>query len=171
MAAALVAVVVLAGVAPGVATAQEQPEWSDGLFADLGPMSETYNANIDDVRTEMSGPERTVYNQLNGRTVNVYLHGTNVVYSFRMTRSGEITELRQSGRDDAELGLYLTRETAARLTGADNPARAFVEAVQNGTFVGSGDDRTVRGAVIRGEPGRIVEQVKWTGINLLKGFL
>ncbi len=167
----LAVVVVAAGVAPGAASAQDDPAWSDALFADLESMSETYNANVDDAKTDMDGPTRTVYNQLNGRVVNVYLHGTDVVYSFQMTTDGRITDLQQSRRDDARLAMYLTRDTAERLTGADAPVDAFVEAVQTGRFVGNGGDRTVRGVVIRGESGHVVEQAKWTGINLAKGFL
>jgi hypothetical protein len=168
---ALVVAVTLAGVAPGVATAQQQPAWAETLFADLQSMSETYNANVADARADMSGPTRTVYNQLNGRTVNVYVHGTDVTYSFQMTQSGRITDLQQGSRGDAQVAMYMTRDTAERLTGSAEPVGRFVTAVQNGRFVGSGDDRTVRGVVIRGESGNVVEQVKWTGINLAKGFL
>lgn len=60
----------------------------DELFADLGPVSETYSATVDDVRTDVPGPERTV---------NVYRHGTDVVDSLQMTWSGQITGSRPAG--------------------------------------------------------------------------
>jgi hypothetical protein len=169
LAAVLAAAVVLAAV-PAPVAAQDDPAWAEALFADLRAMSETYNANVDAARDDMGAAERTVYDQIAGRTVNVYLHGTDVGYSFAMSRDGRITDLRGEHRDDARLAMYLTRDTAASLTGADDPVAAFVTAVETGRFVGSGDDRTVRGVVVRGESGNIVDQVKWGVINLGKGL-
>ncbi len=170
--AALLAVAVVVSAVPAPTAAQSDgPAWADELFADLQTMAERYNANVDGARAEMSGPTRAVYDQLNGRTVNVYLHGTDVAYSFRMTDDGRVVDLQQGTRDDAHLAMFLTRETAERLTSADEPVHRFVTAVQTGRFVGSGDDRTVRGVVIRGESDRVVERAKWGAINLAKGFL
>jgi hypothetical protein len=171
VAAALAAAVVLSAVPAPAAAQSDGPAWADELFADLQTMAERYNANVDGARAEMSGPTRAVYDQLNGRTVNVYLHGTDVTYSFRMTDDGRVVDLQRGTRDDAHLAMFLTRETAERLTSADEPVRRFVTAVQTGRFVGSGDDRTVRGVVIRGESDRVVERAKWGAINLAKGFL
>lgn len=167
----LAAAVVLSAVPAPVAAQSDSPAWADALFADLQGMSDAYNENIDGARDDMNAPTRTVYDQLNGRTVNVYLHGTDVTYSFSVTDDGRIASFQQGTRDDAHLAMYLTRETAERLTSASNPVPPFVAAVQTGRFVGSGDDRTVRGVVIRGESDRVVEQVKWGAINLAKGFL
>lgn len=170
--AALLAVAVVFSAVPAPVAAQsDQPAWADDLFADLQTMAESYNANVDGARADMSGPTRAVYDQLNGRTVNVYLHGTDVTYSFRVTDSGRVVGLQQGTRADAHLAMFLTRETAARLTSAENPVPPFVTAVETGRFVGSGDDRTVRGVVIRGESDRVVERAKWGAINLAKGFL
>ena len=134
-------------------------------------MADAYNRNVDGARDEMNAPTRAVYDQLNGRTVNVYLHGTDVTYSFRVTDDGRVVDLRQGARDDAHLAMHLTRATAERLTSAQNPVPPFVAAVQTGRFVGSGDDRTVEGVVVRGESDRLVERAKWGVINLAKGFL
>jgi hypothetical protein len=119
----------------------------------------------------MDGPTRAVYDQLNGRTVNVYLHGTGVTYSFHVTDAGQVVDLRQGGRDDAHLAMFLTRDTALRLTSAADPVLSFVISVQTGRFVGNGEDRTVRGVVIRGESDRPIERATWGVINLAKGFL
>lgn len=167
----LAAAVVLSAASAPAAAQSDAPAWADELFADLQTMSERYNANVDGARADMSGPTRAVYDQLNGRTVNVYLHGTDVTYSFRVTEAGRIVDFQQGTRDDAHLAMFLTRETAERLTDVDDPVRTFVTAVETGRFVGSGDDRTVRGVVIRGESDRYVERAKWGVINLSKGFL
>lgn len=171
VAALLAAAVVLSAVPAPVAAQSGQPAWADELYTDLQTMAEAYNANVDGARADMSGPTRAVYDQLNGRTVNVYLHGTDVTYSFRVTEAGRVVDLQQGTRDDAHLAMSLTRETAERLTSASNPVPPFVTAVETGRFVGSGDDRTVRGVVIRGESDQIVERAKWGAINLAKGFL
>jgi hypothetical protein len=171
VAAVLAVVVVLAAVPAPAAAQSDSPAWADDLFADLETMADRYNANVDGARAEMNGPTRAVYDQLNGRTVNVYLHGTDVTYSFRVTDDGEVVDLRRGTRDDAHLAMFLTRDTAERLTSAENPVPPFVTAVQTGRFVGSGDDRTVRGVVIRGESDRLVERAKWGVINLAKGFV
>lgn len=167
----LAAAVVLSVVPAPVAAQSDSPAWADTLFADLQTMVDAYNENVDGARAEMSAPTRAVYDQLNGRTVNVYLHGTDVTYSFRVTDDGRVVDLGRDTRDDAHLAMFLTRGTAERLTSAQNPVPPFVDAVQTGRFVGSGDDRTVRGVVIRGESDRVVERAKWGAINLVKGVL
>jgi hypothetical protein len=171
VAAVLAVAVVLSTVPAPVAAQSDSPAWADDLFADLQTMADAYNRNVDGARAEMDAPTRAVYDQLNGRTVNVYLHGTDVTYSFRVTDDGRVVDLRQGTRDDAHLAMFLTRETAERLTGASNPVPPFVAAVQTGRFVGSGDDRTVRGVVIRGESDRLLERAKWGAINIAKGFV
>ena len=171
VAAVLAAAVVLAAVPAPAAAQSGQPAWADTLYADLQTMAEAYNANVDGARADMNAPTRAVYDQLNGRTVNVDLHGTDVTYAFRVTDDGRVVDLQQGTRDDAHLAMFLTRATAERLTSAQNPVTPFVAAVQTGRFVGSGDDRTVRGVVIRGEADQIVERAKWGAINLAKGFL
>ena len=171
-----VVIAVLMVTSAGVATAQGgggigTPAWADALFSDMQGMAETYNENVDEAQGNMSVPTRQVYNQLKGKRVNAYFVGTDVVFSFRMTRAGHITDLRSTPRDDAQLAMYMTRDTAESLAAADEPVGAFVSAVRTGRFVGGGDDRTVRGVVINGEKGRTVENAKWTVINTAKGLL
>jgi hypothetical protein len=163
--------VVAAGVAPAQSGGADNPAWADTLYTDLQGMAERYNENVGEARSEMDFATREVYNRLTGKPVNVYFHGTDVVFSFRMTGDGRIVDLRDAPRDDARLAMFMTRETAERLAASDRPVDGFVSAVQSGRFVGSGDDRTVRGVVIRGEQGRVVEQVTWTVINAAKGLV
>lgn len=171
-----VVVAVLLVASAGGAVAQSgggdgNPAWADALFSDMQGMAGTYNENVGEAQGDMSMPTRQVYDQLKGKRVNAYFVGTDVVFSFRMTRAGHITDLRPRPRDDAQLAMYMTRDTAESLAAAEEPVGPFVSAVQTGRFVGSGDDRTVRGVVIKGEKGRTVEQAKWTVINTAKGLL
>jgi hypothetical protein len=147
----------------------DQPAWADELFSDLQGMQERYNENVSDA--EMGFAQRQVYNQLTGNVVNVYFVGTDVVFSFRMQGDGTITDLRQSRRDDADLKMEMTRNTAERLVAAPNPVPPFVAAVQNGEVVRQNGERTVRGIVINGESGNPVKQATWTVINTLNGLL
>lgn len=164
---------VLAGV-PGAAGAQSaspSPEWADDLLTEFEGMAETYNANVGDAKGDMSTATRTVYEQIEGRPVNVYFHGTDVTFSFRMTDDGRIVELRGQPRDDARLAMSLTRDTAERLTAADDPVEALVSAVETGRFTTVDGERTVRGVVIRGESGQAVDQAKWAVINTVRGLV
>jgi hypothetical protein len=142
--------VVGAGVAPAQSSGTTNPAWADTLYTDLQGMAETYNGNIGEARDEMGFATREVYNRLTGKTVNVYFHDTDVVFSFRMTSDGRIVDLRDAPRDDARLAMFVTRENAERLAASDRPVDRFVSAVQTGRFVGSDENRTVRGVVIRG---------------------
>lgn len=168
------ALLVTAGAGVPMAVAQsasgssDDPAWADDLFADLQEMQSRYNANVSDA--EMNFAQRQVYNQLKGNVVNVYFHGTDVVFSFYMRPDGTITDLRQSPREDAGLRMQLTRETAEDLAARPNPVPPFVDAVQDGSFVRRGGERTIRGVVIDGERGHPVKQVTWTVINGVKGL-
>lgn len=180
LAAAVALLVVASG---GVATAQTgsdgdgngdgagNPAWAGVLFEGLQGMAATYNEDVGEAQEEMSPATRQVFNRLKGKTVNAYFAGTDVTFSFRMTQSGHITDLRPRPRDDAALAMHLTRDTAESLVAADQPVDAFVSAVRNGRFVGDVEDRTAQGVVITGEQGHVVEQATWTVVNAAKGFL
>jgi len=166
---ALLVAVALVGGAGSVAAqssgqSADQPAWADDLFDDMERMQPQYNSNIGE--TDMSFAERQVYDRIRGNTVNVYIVETDVVFSFRMTGDGTITELEQSRNDDADLKMLMTRETAQSLADSDNPVPGFVQGVRNGERT----DGTVEGIVITGEDGKVVKQVTWGIINAAKGF-
>jgi len=165
----LVVLSLVATSSPVAAQSSDQPAWADDLFADFEEMQPRYNENVGDA--DMNFAQRQVYNQITGNVVNVYLVGTDVVYSFRMRSDGTITDLRQSRRDDADLKMRMTRDTAEDLAAADNPVPPFVEATQNGAVVRRNGERTVRGIVIDGEDGKPVKQATWTVVNAVKGLL
>lgn len=174
----VVAAMVAASAGVGVAAARSgngnasgNPAWADALFSDMQRMATTYNGNVDGAQGNMSTATRQVYNQVKGKTVNAYFVGTDVTFSFRMTRDGHITDLRDHPRDDAQLAMYMTRDTAESLAAADEPVGTFVSAVQSGHFVTTSSGKTVRGVVIRGEKGHVVEQATWTVINTAKGLV
>jgi len=161
-------VVILSAVvasAPAAAQSNDQPAWADELFTDLQGMQERYNENVDP--SNMSFAQRQVYDRIKGNIINVYFVGTDVVFSFRMRSDGTISDFQQSRRDDADLKMEMTRETAGDLASRDDPVPAFVDAVQNGRRTGG----TVRGIVIGGEEGKPVKQATWTVVNTLKGLL
>lgn len=163
-AALLVTLALVVGATPVTAQSSDQPAWADDLFADLQEMQPRYNANVSE--TDMNFAQRQVYNQLTGNTINVYFVGTDVVFSFRMRSDGRITDLQQSRRENADLKMLLTRETAESLAAKDDPVPPFVDAVQNGKM----RDGSVKGIVIRGEDGKPVKQATWTVVNTLKGL-
>ncbi|WP_338740148.1 hypothetical protein [Haloplanus salilacus] len=165
----LVVLSLVATSTPVAAQSSDQPAWADDLFGDLEEMQPRYNENVGDA--DMNFAQRQVYNRITGNVVNVYLVGTDVVYSFRMRSDGRITDLRQSRRDDADLKMRMTRDTAEDLATADNPVPPFVSATQNGEFVRRDGERTVRGIVINGEDGKPVKQATWTVVNAVKGLL
>ncbi|SEA21996.1 hypothetical protein SAMN04488065_2313 [Haloplanus vescus] len=156
-----------AGAAP-VTAQSEQPAWSDELFTDLQDMQPRYNGNV--TEANMSFGERQVFNQISGNVVNVYFVGTDVVFSFYMRPDGTLTDLRQSGRDDADLKMEMTRDTAEGLVSADNPVPRFVKAVNDGRVVQKQGPRIVRGIVINGEDGNPVKQATWGIINVVNGL-
>jgi hypothetical protein len=160
----LVVLSVAVGGAPVAAQSSEQPAWADDLFADLQDMQPRFNENLGDA--DMNFAQRQVYNQIKGNVINVYFVNTDVVFSFRMRSDGTITDLRQSRRDDADLKMLMTRDTAEDLVDRDNPVPPFVDAVQNGQRT----DGTVRGIVINGEDGNPVKQATWTVVNTVKGL-
>ena len=160
----LVTLALVAGAAPVTAQSADQPAWADDLFDDMERMQPQYNSNIGE--TDMSFAERQVYDRIRGNTVNVYIVETDVVFSFRMTGDGTITELEQSRNADADLKMLMTRETAQSLADSDNPVPGFVQGVRNGERT----DGTVEGIVITGEDGKVVKQVTWGIINAAKGF-
>jgi len=164
----LVALSLAVGATPAAAQSSDQPEWADDLFGELEEMQPRYNANV--TETDMNFAERQVYNQLTGEVVNVYFVETDVVFSFYMRRDGTIANLRQSGRNDADLKMEMTRETAEGLVERDDPVPPFVAAVNDGRVVQKNNPRIVRGIVISGENGKPIKQATWTVINTLKGL-
>ncbi|WP_299335331.1 hypothetical protein [Haloplanus sp.] len=165
----LVTLSMVAMSSPVAAQSSDQPDWADDLFADFEEMQPRYNENIGDA--DMNFAQRQIYNQITGNIVNVYLVGTDVTYSFRMRSDGRITDLQQSRRDDADLRMQMTRDTAEDLAAADNPVPLFVTAAQNGAVVRRNGERTVRGIVINGADGKPIKQATWTVVNTVKGLL
>lgn len=168
MAIALLVTLSLAVGAAPVTAQSEQPAWADDLFTDLQDMQPRYNANVTEV--DMNFGERQVFNQLTGNVVNVHFVGTDVVFSFYMRPDGTLTDFRQSGRDNADLKMEMTRDTAEELVAADNPVPQFVNAVNDGRVVQKNDPRIVRGIVINGADGKPVKQATWGIINVVKGL-
>jgi len=146
----LVVVMLAIGAVTGGAVAQSSGEDAD-LYESLEEMVPTYNENADSVDL---GPVSIA------GTSNIYIEdGDSVVtYSMTIDDQNRITDLSESPDDDAVRKITTDRETIERLTTADNPARAFRDAVAN-------DD-----IVITGEDGQTVEQIKWAVINAFKGF-
>lgn len=161
----LVVLSLVATTTPVVAQSSDQPDWADDLFTDIEEMQTRYNENVGDA--EMNFAQRQVYNRITGNVVNIYFYDTDVVFSFRMRSDGTITDLRQERRDDGDLKMLMTRDTAEDLVSRDNPVPPFVDAVQNGRET----DDTVRGIVIRGEDGKVIKQATWTVVNTVKGLL
>lgn len=138
----------------GSVTAQdvsENPEWGQTLFAELESMVGDYNANADSVDL---GPI-----SLGGAT-NVYVTDGDerATYTIYMDDDHRITDVRQGIDEDAKRKMTVDRATIDRIATADNPAAAFRAAVESGDIV------------VSGESGQVVEQIKWTVINLLKGL-
>ena len=146
----LVVVVLAIGAVTGGAVAQSSGDDAD-LYESLEEMVPAYNENADSVNL---GPVSIA------GTSNIYIEdGDSVVtYSMTIDDRNRITDLSESPDDDAVRKITTDRETIERLTAADNPARAFRDAVAN-------DD-----IVITGEDGQTVERIKWAVINAFKGF-
>jgi hypothetical protein len=150
---ALVLLVLVGGV--GSVTAQNgsqtNPEWGVDLFESMESMVDDYNAHADSVDL---GPV-----SLAGAT-NVYVTDGDeqATYTIYMDSDHRITDLQQGTDPDAARKMTTSRATIDRIASADNPAAAFRSAVES-------DD-----IVINGESGEVVEQIKWTVINVLKGF-
>ena len=145
----LVVAVLLASALAGGAVAQSDD--GDDLYESLEQMVPAYNANAESVDL---GPINLA------GTTNIYIDdgGDDVTYSITMDDENRITALHDARSDDAVRKITTDRETLETIAAADNPAAAFRDAVAN-------DD-----IVISGENGRIVEGIKWTVINLFKGF-
>lgn len=152
---ALVAVsLLLVGSVGGVAAqseSTENPEWGEELFAEMESMVDDYNTHAESVDL---GPV-----SLAGAT-NVYVvdGDEQATYTIYMDGDHRITDVQQGTDADAKRKMTTDRATIDRIAGADNPAAAFRSAVDS-------DD-----IVISGESGEVVEQIKWTIINVLKGF-
>ncbi|WP_049983338.1 hypothetical protein [Halorubrum sp. BV1] len=147
----LVVAVVAVGAVTGGAVAQPSGGDAD-LYEALEEMVPTYNEHADSVDL---GPVSIA------GTSNIYIEDGDSVITYSMTIDdrNRITDLSESADDDAVRKITTDRKTIERLTAADNPARAFRDAVAN-------DD-----IVITGEDGQTVEQIKWAVINAFKGFL
>ena len=146
----LVVVVLAIGAVTGGAVAQSSGDDAD-LYESFEEMVPAYNENANSVNL---GPVSIA------GTSNIYIEdGDSVVtYSMTIDDRNRITDLSESPDDDAVRKITTDRETIERLTAADNPARAFRDAVAN-------DD-----IVITGEDGQTVERIKWAVINAFKGF-
>mgnify|MGYP006296784237 FL=1 len=145
----LVVSVLLASAFAGGAVAQTDD--GDDLYASLEEMVPVYNENADAIDL---GPVNLA------GTTNVYIADgdAEVTYSITMDERNRITALDDSRSDDAVRKITTDRATLESIAAADNPAAAFRSAVAN-------DD-----IVISGEEGHFFEGVKWTVINVFKGF-
>ncbi|MGM0590484.1 MAG: hypothetical protein ACQETI_02450 [Halobacteriota archaeon] len=146
----------LVSASAGVGVAQSgNPAWADDLYDQMSSMVEPYNDNVADANLGVAG------DQLADRRVNVYITSGDetAVFSFYMDADNRITDLQPEAHPDAQLKMTTSKATLESLAASDNPAADFRSAVAN-------DD-----IVIAGEDGHIVEQVKWTVINVVKGFV
>lgn len=136
----------------GVAAQSDNPEWGQELFEEVEGMVGTYNDNIDSVDL---GPV-----SLAG-TTNIYVNdgSEQATYAVTMDADNHIENLQQGTDDAAKRKITTDRATLQNIANSPTPAAAFRNAVAN-------DD-----IVITGENGQIIEQVKWTVLNVLKGFL
>ena len=152
LAALAVAFVVLVGATGGVAAQNENPAWGDELFEKVESMVDAYNQNADGVDL---GPV-----SLEGAT-NVYVHhgDETATYTIYMDGDNRITDVKQGTDADAKRKMTMSKATLDAVATADDPAGAFVTAVETDAIV------------IEGESGEVVEQIKWTVINFAKGFL
>jgi hypothetical protein len=134
--------------ATGGAVAQSS---GDDLYESVEEMVPAYNDNADSINL---GPINLA------GTSNIYIADgdSTVTYAVTMDDRNRITGLSESRNDDAVRKITTDRETIQGIVGADNPARAFRDAVAN-------DD-----IVISGENGQPIEQIKWAVINAFKGF-
>jgi hypothetical protein len=147
----IVTVVVLLVSAMGGSAVAQSDSSDTGLYESLEEMVPAYNENADSVNL---GPI-----SLAG-TSNIYIQdGDSVItYSLTMDDQNHITALEDSSSEDAKRKITTDRSTIEDLTTANNPAAAFRNAVAN-------DD-----IVITGEDGQTIEKIKWTVINVFKGF-
>ena len=147
---AVVAMLLLSSVG-SVAAQSSQPDWAGDLETAVDEMIPAYNERAGDVDL---GPF-----SLAG-TTNVYVHDGNVTATYHITMDGDnrITAFEAGTSDDAARKLTTDRATLERIANASNPAGAFRTAIAE-------DD-----IVITGESGHVVEGLKWTVVNALKGL-
>ncbi|WP_336339587.1 hypothetical protein [Haloarcula brevis] len=148
----LVLVVAAAGaVATPVAAQSDQPDWAVDMFDRMGPMVETYNANVD--------PEDFgfIAGQLQGEKVNLVVddpaNGTEASVSFSMNDELQMQELTLGTRDDATIQMNTDKATMDRVIGSNNPTVEFKNAVTAGQISVSGLG--------------FVGSVKWYAINVV----
>ena len=134
--------------ATGGAVAQSS---GDDLYESVEEMVPAYNDNADSVDL---GPINLA------GTSNIYIADgdSTVTYAVTMDDRNRITGLSDGPNGDAVRKITTDRETIQGIVDADNPARAFRDAVAD-------DD-----IVITGESGQPIEQIKWVVINAFKGF-
>ena len=147
-----------AGAVAGPATAQSgQPAWADDLFDEMGPMVETYNANINASELGMAA------DQLRNQNVNLVVtdvaNDTTATVSFRMDSQLKIQELEQGSRDDATLEMSTDKATMDSIIAADNPAVAFQNALTP-----PDSDITISGI-------GVINEIRWAIINVIASLL
>jgi hypothetical protein len=152
----LVLVVAAAGAVAGPATAQgDQPDWAVQMFEDMGPMVETYNANVD------ASDFGIMAGQLQGENVNLVVddpaNGTEASVSFTLDTDLRMQELELGTRDDATIQMSTDKATMDRIIASSGPSTEFKNAVVD-------DDITISGI-------GTVSQVKWAVINVVGGVL
>jgi hypothetical protein len=152
----LVLVVAAAGAVASPATAQsDQPDWAVQMFEDMGPMVETYNANVD------ASDFGIMAGQLQGENVNLVVddpaNGTEASVSFTLDTDLRMQELELGTRDDATIQMSTDKATMDRIIASSGPSTEFKNAVVD-------DDITISGI-------GTVSQVKWAVINIVGSVL
>jgi hypothetical protein len=152
----LMLVVAAAGAVATPAVAQsDQPDWAVQMFEDMGPMVETYNANVD------VSDFGFMAGQLQGEKVDLVVddpaNGTEASVSFTLDDDLRMQELAMGTRDDATIQMSTDKATMDRIIASATPATEFKNAVLD-------EDITISGI-------GTVSQVKWAVINIVGGVL
>jgi len=156
MVVSLMLVVAAAGaVATPVAAQSDQPAWAVDMFDRMGPMVETYNAEVD------ASDFGLMAGQLQGEKVNLVVddpaNGTEASVSFTLDDNLRMQDLALGTRDDATIQMSTTKETMDGIIASTTPSTAFKDAVV-------AEEITISGL-------GTVSQVKWAVINVIGGVL
>ncbi|RLM41381.1 hypothetical protein DVK00_20010 [Haloarcula sp. Atlit-47R] len=151
----MLVVAAVGAVASPVAAQSDQPDWAVQMFEDMGPMVETYNANVD--------PEDFgfIAGELQGEKVNLVVddpaNGTEASVSFSMNNALQMQELALGTRDDATIQMNTDKATMDRVIASNNPTVEFKNAVTAGEISVSGIG--------------LLGGVKWYAINVVADVL
>lgn len=106
--------------------AQNQASWADAMYDDLSPMVDRYNEKVEPSDFGFAA------SQLSGETVNLVVtdtDGSQATASFKMDDQMKIRDVAQGERSDATLKMSTDRATMERVTEADDPSEAFLDAI------------------------------------------